>query len=242
MELYEKLFYSGLTGAGELAKQTGLARPVVYDLLKKLVGIGLVLETQKSGVKMFAVQPPEKVKLLFREKQTELIAAEKSLGELKTEYHSKRAKARPRIQIYEGQKELRQMMKDMLLYRDMTVSVFWPPEKAIKLLSADFFSDFHKQRVARNIDIKVLWPECAIPSLKKYPFLETNAKLKRQVRIVPSKFNFTFGYAIYGGTVRFISLEKDYFGFIVESISLSQMMEAQFQVLWESARNFSFKK
>ena len=237
-ELYEALFYGGLMTASELARQANIARTAVYDMLKKLSELGLVTETQKGGVKMFAVQSPEKLKQLINEKEADLVLAKAELESLHEEYHAKRKIGRPRVQIFEGKKELTQMMKDMLLYRDLTVRVFWPPDKAINALGADFFEKFHQERVARNISIQVLWPETGIPLNKKFAFLEAGPKLKREVRLVPSNFNFNFGYAIYGSTVRFISLGKDNIGFLVESKDLAEMMNAQFEMIWRGAKRY----
>ena len=237
-ELYEALFYSGLMTASELARQANIARTAVYDMLKKLTRLGLVTETQKGGVKMFAVQPPEKLKQLIDEKGAALDLAKAELDSFNVQYHAKRKAGRPRVQIFEGKKELEQMMKDMLLYRDLTVRVFWPPDKAIGALGADFFEKFHQERVARNISIQVLWPETGIPQNNKFAFLEAGSKLKREVRLVPSSFNFNFGYAIYGSTVRFISLGKDNLGFLVESRDLAEMMNAQFEMIWRGAKRF----
>jgi len=232
LDLYQKLFYSGQMSATQLAKQTEISRTSVYDLLDRLIEIGIVLETQKGGVKMFSACPPEKLHLLIEEKEEKLKKAKKALDVLQLEYLSQKTSSKPRMQIFEGKKELQQMMKDMLLFRDITVYAYWPIIKLNKLLTSEFQSKFHNERVKRNIKIKVIWPNNQIPDIKKYPYLKVNTELKRETRIAPADIDFSLGYAIYGNSVRFISSSKENFGFLVESEELAEMMKSQFDLIW----------
>ena len=79
---------------------------------------------------------------------------------------------RPILQLFEGREELQQMMKDMLLYQNITVYVYWPILDVIKSLTPQFHQEFHNERIKRNITLKTIWPRTQIPSLEKYPFLK----------------------------------------------------------------------
>ena len=235
LNLYETLFYEGILSASQLAKHIGVSRTSVYDLLERLMQIGLIIETQKGGVKMFVIQPPEKIHLLIKEKEKEITIAKNVLEELQKDYQNKQKTVKPQLQLFEGRNALQQMMKDMLLYRDVTVYAFWPIEKMISLLTPEFLSKFHKERISRNIRIKSLWPKNKIPSIKKYPFLRIESEFKREIRIAPKGVDFSLGYTIYGNTVRFLSSSKENFGFLVKSPELAEMMKSQFKVVWDSS-------
>lgn len=222
--------------ASQLAKQANISRTSVYDLIEKLLDQGLILESIKSGVKTFAVQPPEKLKLLLDDKNKQLLSAQKSLTDLEKIYRLQNKSAKPQMQLFEGREQLQQMMKDMLLYRNMTVYAYWPIKRMIDLLTPEFLTKFHKERVERNIKIKVIWPEKYTPLLKKYSFLKIKPEYKRQLRIAPAKIDFSLGYAVYGDTVRFISSSKENFGFLVDSPELSQMMKSQFDLIWNISK------
>ncbi|MBU1164414.1 hypothetical protein KKA15_02530 [Patescibacteria group bacterium] len=238
LDLYQKLFYGGQMSATQLAKQSEISRTSVYDLLERLIEIGIVFETQKGGVKMFAACPPEKLHLLIEEKEKELKKAKIALDILQSEYLSQKTSSKPRMQIYEGKKELQQMMKDMLLFRDITVYAYWPVIKLNKLLSGEFLTSFHKERVKRNINIKVIWPQNEISSIKKYPYSKTGTESKRDAKIAPAEVDFSLGYAIYGNSVRFISSSKENFGFLVESAELAEMMKTQFDSIWKLSKPY----
>jgi len=238
-ELFQQLFASGQMTANELAKQAGISRTSVYDLLKKLLEAGLISETLKGGTKVFVACPPEKIQLLLEEKQKDIMAASSELEILKQTYNNKKNFLTPKLQIYSGQKELRQMMKDMLLYRDLTVRAYWPIKKMLELLGSDFVREFHQKRLEQNISLKTIWPNNQIPDLKECPFLLASQNLKREIRIAPASVDFSLGYSIYNNTVRFVSSSQESFGFLVESSELTEMMKSQFEIIWLQAKEFS---
>jgi len=124
----------------------------------------------------------------------------------------------------------------MLLYRDITAYVFWPVEKIVKLLGADFYREFHQKRVERNIKIKVIWPTTQMSIKKEHNFLKNDQELLRELRLAPKNIDFSLGYTIYGNTVRFISSQKENYGFLIESQEMAEMMRRQFEIIWEMSK------
>lgn len=238
-EVFRICLESGMIGATSLAQKTGISRTSVYDVLKSLMKNGLVIESQKNGVKFFIVQKPEKIELLIEEKQNKILIAKTALETFRNDYYASGKSFKPRLQMFEGREELRQMMKDLLLYRDITAHVLWPVEKIIKLLGSDFYHEFHKKRAERNIQIKVIWPCSHVTAKMKYDFLKNDVELKREIRIAPKNIDFSLGYAIYANTVRFISSQKENYGFLIESQEMAEMMRRQFEVIWEISKKIS---
>lgn len=224
--------------ASKLAKKVNISRTSVYDLLERLIEIGLVIESTKAGIKMFTTQPPKKLKLLLQEKQQAIENANLTLDHLQQLYITKQQSGRPQLEIYEGRQALQQMMKDMLLYRDMTVYAFWPIAHIMKLLSPQFIKKFHEERVKRNVQLKVIWPISQLNIVKQNKFLKPNQAEKREARIAPANIDFSLGYTIYGNTVRFLSSAKENFGFLVQSRELATMMTNQFEVIWNTSKPY----
>jgi sugar-specific transcriptional regulator TrmB len=236
-EVFKTCFDFGGMGATEISKKVGVNRTSVYDFLDNLVESGLVYESQKDGVKKFFVQKPEYISNLIEEKQKEILEAKSIVSELKKEYYLKNNQIKPRFILYEGRKELQQMMKDMLLCRDTTVYICWPVMKIIDLLTSEFFKKFHEERIARNISIKVIWPQKQKLSFQKYPHFKIGEEYKREVRLAPENIDFSLGYAIYENTVRFISSKKENYGFLIESAEMADMMKVQFEVMWANSKS-----
>lgn len=231
-EAFRVCLESGTIGATALAQRIGISRTSIYDILESLLKNGLVIASQKGGVKVFSVQKPENIELLIEERQKKVLTAKTALAAFKSEYYAGDKSIKPRLQIFEGREELRHMMKDMLSYRDITAYVLWPVEKIIKLLGSDFYREFHQKRVERNIQIKVIWPRPQIMAKTKYDFLKDDARLKREIRVAPKDVDFSLGYAIYSNTVRFISSQKENYGFLIESQEMAEMMKRQFEIIW----------
>lgn len=235
-DLFEKLFYSGDKTASEIAKLANISRPSVYDFLERLMEVGLIRETLKTGIKSFSVETPEKIQLLIEEKEKSVTDAKDALQIFEKDYKNIQASQKPKLLMYEGKSELQQMMKDLLLYRDITVCAYWPVKKMTEHLGSDFMKNFHEERIKRNIILKVIWPVSQIDQSKKYPYLESSKEFKREIRIAPDTVNFSLGYSIYNNTVRYISSSKENFGFLVESAELAEMMRSQFDILWKISK------
>jgi len=146
--------------------------------------------------------------------------------------------SRTRLQVFEGRIALQQMMKDMLLYRGITVRAYWPIARVIEVLTPAFLERFHRERIERNINIKVIWPSDQVSSLQKYSFLQVGPDQKREVRVATPDIRFSLGYAVYGTTVRCISSLRESYGFLVASRELAEMMQSQFEAVWSDAKPF----
>lgn len=236
IQIFEVLLLTGPQKASSLAKQIKSNRTTVYNSLDQMTKLGLVFETLKNGIKLFAISPYEKINLLIQEKENKLIEARQALNELKS-IHTKNGKLfQPRVQLFETQEELRQMMKDLLLYENITLLAYWPILNVLETLGPDFIEEFNKKRLANNIKIKVIWPQNQIPSIKVHKFLAFGPEFKREVRIAQTNINFSLGYAIYKNTVRFISSSRENFGFLIESEELAEMLKGQFELIWQISK------
>jgi len=241
MDIFEKILESGSVSATELARATNITRTSVYDYLARLKDRGLVTQTLKGGLRKYNVEPPEKIQIILAEQEKSLALAQEAIADLKSVYGKSQARLRPYLQLFEGREELQQMMKDLLLYQNITVCAYWPILDIIKLLTPQFVEEFHKERVKRNIILKTIWSQTQTPSLKQYPFLKIGSQDKREVRLAPKGVDFSLGYTLYENKVRFISSSRESFGFLITSNEFAQMMRGQFNVIWASSKPFVFK-
>jgi len=235
-QVFSDIANTGKTNAASIAKRVSISRTSVYDLLDKLVGSGFIVESLSGTTKQFEIQSPEKIELLISERVEGLARAKESLEHFKASYYNKTKDIKPRLTIYEGKKELQQMMKDMLLYRDITICGLWPIKQVIKTLTPEFYFKFQAERLKRNIKIKVIWPIKQLPIKTEFKFLNANERYKREARIAPSNIDFSLGYTIYKDNVRFISSSKISYGFLVESEEMADMMKKQFDIIWKNSK------
>jgi len=230
------LLENGEQTAGNLAKKTGLSRPSLYGFMQKLQKLGLIIESQKNGVKIFVACKKEKIISLFDEKITELEEGKKSFSSIYEEVIKTGLSISPKFQFFEGKDGLKQVLKDMLLYKDLETVAYWPIKSMMEILSEDFFKTLNKERIQNKLYTRAIWPQNQIVDLKKYPYLGTGKSFLREIRLAPKDIDFSMGYWIYGYKVAFISSKKEAFGFIIESKDLVEMLLSQFEIMWKLSK------
>lgn len=231
------LIENGEQTVGNLAKKTGISRPSLYGFLKKLQEKGLVVQSQKNGVKTFLVSTEEKINSVIEDQVKEL---ENTRLDLKKAFlditKGNTPKSSPKLQIFEGRKEAQLIVKDILLYKNIKVKSYWPIKPMLEVLGEDFFKQFNKDRIKRNIYIKAIWPENQKVDVMKYPFMGAGGEFLREIRIAPKEIDFSMGYWIYGNKVLFVSSKKDNFSFILECKEFAEMLSTQFDVVWKISK------
>lgn len=235
------LLENGQQTAGNLAKKTGLSRPSLYGFVRKLKDMGLVTESQKNGVKTFFACSQEKLEKVFQEKIEELQQGKESIRKVYEMVAMTGAQINPRFQLFEGKDGLRQILKDMLLYRDIETKAYWPIKAMVDILGESFFKELNKERIKRKLYTRAIWPESQKLDIKKHPYLGFGKAFMREIRIAPKDISFSMGYWIYGNKVAFISSKKEAFGFIIESKELVEMLSSQFELMWQVSKQITGK-
>jgi sugar-specific transcriptional regulator TrmB len=235
---YLLLLEQGPSTASALAKKIGAARPSVYGFLQKLQNKGIVSESLKENVKVFAAAPPATVTKLFTQHIEQLQQA-KAQYQVLVPALEKSAPSQflsPKFRFYEGAEGVQHVLKDMLLYSSIETQAYWPIASMIDILSPDFFRYLNKERIRNNLYTRAIWPENQAVSVKRHPYLGVGADFKREIRIAPKGIEFSMGYWIYGSNVAFISSRQESFGFIIESRELAEMLLSQFELIWKASK------
>ncbi|MSU75752.1 MAG: hypothetical protein EXS55_04545 [Candidatus Magasanikbacteria bacterium] len=243
IKTYVALLGSGPIPASVLAKKSGHNRVTEYVILDRLIHKGFVLQSQKLGIKTFAAITPERVSALYREKIATLESDYRLYKSIVPELESKMpAKLlAPKFQVFEGVEGLKNVLKDMLMYKDIETQAYWPIKKMVEILSPEFFRYHNKERIKNNVYTRAIWPKREAVEIKSHPYLGAGEKFKREIRIAPPEINFSMGYWIYGNKVAFLSSRKESFGYIMESVELVEMLLSQFEVMWRISKPLPMK-
>ncbi len=231
---YITLWEKGPLSAGTLSKRTGTVRVTQYLFLKRLIEKGFVTQSLKQGVKLFTAEAPEKMMKLYEEKIQSLNDDYHLYKKLLPQMNAKRSDhvLAPKFQIFEGAEGLKNVLKDMLLYRNMETQAYWPIKQMLETLSGEFFHYHNKERIRNNLYTRAIWPQTEVIQIKEHPYLGAGKIFKREIRITPKDTHFTMGYWIYGNKVAFLSSRKESFGYIIESKEFADMMRSQFEIMW----------
>ena len=167
VKAFAYLVEHGERTAGDLAKKTGISRPSLYGFMNKLQQIGLVILSQKDGKKIFVSNAKEKIEIIIDEKMARLEEAKKSVEHIFSVSSKSGTILNPRFQLFEGKEGVKQILRDMFLYKDIETQAYWPIKSMIDLLSADFFKTLNKERIRRRLFTRAIWPE--LQSLVQQP-------------------------------------------------------------------------
>ncbi|MFA6585926.1 MAG: helix-turn-helix domain-containing protein [Candidatus Paceibacterota bacterium] len=227
---------NGEQTVGVLAKKIGISRPSLYGFLTNLQKQGLVIESQKNGIKTFSVVSKEKINFFLDQKIEDLTKTKIDIQKLFTTIQTNKITISPKFQFFDGEDGMRYVLNDMLLYRNIETQAYWPIKAMIEILSEDFFIHLNKERIKRNIYTKAIWPENQKVNIATHPYMGVGEDFLRETRIAPKEIDFSMGYWIYENKVAFISSKKERFGFIIESREFVEMLSSQFKIIWEISK------
>ena len=214
-----------------------MPRPTVYGYLERLVNGGLVSQSIHRGVKIFAPEPTERIRLLYKKKIDDLRSKEKALETLIPELEKRSGLQlfKPKMQFFEGQDGIQNLMQDCWSYKDLETYTMWPIQSMRDVITPEFLHYHNVVRIRQNIYIKAIWQrDQAINLIETNPIdLGTGGRYLRDIRLAPPSMKFNLGYWIYANKVAFISSRAESFGFLIESAELIETLLAQHQTIWE---------
>lgn len=231
--VYEALLALGATTAAQLARETQLVRPTVYDTLEALARKGLVSRYKKRGVTYFQVLDPGQ---LYKYLENERAEAERqlekqkkivknALPQLKSIQYTKTT--RPRVQFFEGVKGLREAYEDSLTCKDVMLA-YTNVAEMLECLPG-FFPDYFKRRAAAKIPIKAIF----VDNKASRDRASVDREELRETRFIPEKdLVFSPEVKIYNNKM-LIASWREKMAVIIESKEFADLQKIVFKLLWD---------
>ena len=232
IKIYLTLLNSGPSSVRKISEEAGVNRGTSYDILKKLIEMGLASYYEKRSHQYFVPEDPAKIINILEEREKNIIKTKKeilkTIPDLQLLYSNITQK--PFVKFYEGYSGAREILKDVL----KTVSkledkkYFVYSAESIREYLYKSFEDFSKERIKKNISVKVI-------AIGKGGELRGKDKRKWLNNTNESAPNYII---IYGNKVAFISIgpTSEPLGTIIEDEATSQMQKIIFGYLWESIK------
>jgi len=226
----------------KIASKAGINRTTAYFNLESLLKRGLV-STIKKGVKdYFIAESPEQLELLLSKQEQDMRAKKEALSEIIPELKNlfSYAGERPVVRFYEGVEGLKAIQEDYLrsskkkdivygfISLDYLFDIFPSQEK-----------DYTSRRIQKGITSKIIYTRKAGPLTGA-----TKKEVLREARFIPmDKFPFTCGINIYGkNKMAIVSYTGKLVGVIIESSEIAKTFKAIFDLSWEAAEKYNYKK
>jgi len=228
--VYLALLELGPSPARAVSRRAGVNRGTAYDILRKLVDLGLA-SFYRKGKQHFAAEPPERLVEAVEDKQTKLqrlkVNITEKLPELKTLFVQQGGK--PTIRVYEGSKGVKKILEDVLntLSNNQIKEYYVYSSSTAKDRQTVYqdFPQFNEKRIQKGINVRTI-------SLGEGGGLSGLDK-RKSLGGLERKSHATHEI-IYGGKIAHIGLDSSgtAFGVIVENTDIFETQKVIFESLW----------
>ena len=221
----------------QLSRKLNLPRPSIYGYIETLTAMGLVKRGRVGESARFYAESAEYVSDLFVEKASELDIARVQIETALTK--AKYAGGyEPKFFFFNRPNATDLIFRDVLRSREKLIRWFVPIRDTLQVTAPRVLEHFHTERVKRGIKLRVLWPQKQKVNPDKYSQLLPADPVKslREIRILPANIEMWLGYGIYGTRIAFSSSKRDNYGFIVDSVDLSNTLKSQFDFFWSISK------
>ncbi len=223
IKLYLVLLRLGKVRAGELIRETGLQRSVVYGVLEELETQELVSRSVSHGVALYHINDPQ---VLVEKAERKKLLAQKVAEELSLRRQVKERE----VVVYEGEDIIKRICdKNLDAAPGSEVYFLGPSKSGIQGGLEKYWQQYHKQRTAKGIRTKILYghntPPLTVANRNAMPLCE--AKYLPLTTEIPMWFN------ICGESVGIVvPSENPPLAFLIKSAKTAEALKKYFEYLW----------
>lgn len=218
----------GDCSASDISIKSNLPRTLVYDLLEKLINLGLVSYSIKNNKKYFLASDPKELVRIIKEKERAVSTILSGLQELQKVKGSKR----PKVEIYEGVEGMKATMNEMLK-EGKEIYGYGSSRSSYAIIPA-FMEDWHKQRVKKKIKMSLIYNNTAQTRER----IKANPKSLALInfKLMPIEIESPTATVICGNKVFLQSWTKEPFAVVIESQEMADNQLRYFRELWKLAK------
>ena len=220
--VYLTLLRLGRAAAVEIARQTGIKRPTVYDNLRELQDQGLVSITAHGTRRVYIAEDPKRLQQLARRYQHTVRSLIPQLQQIFAG-----SAGLPHVQMFEGAEGVRQVFEELLSTTTGSYCYFGSAKDMIDALGEDYLDEYVHRRVTANIRSRAI--RIRNKEVNFSP-LSNSKKFLREVRYIRQEVSQDLAALfIFDGKIGIISTTKERYGLIIASRELAGLL----QVIWD---------
>ncbi len=236
--VYLALMELGTAVISPVAKKAGINRTTTYDVIEALEKEGLVSRVVGTKKDTYRVESPEKLPLILearlRAMNQKLMRAKTLVGELRL--LASRQPSKPRVTLYDGSDGIKSLYNETLLSSEDIRS--FSSAESLESFDKKFLHSYYEHRADKGIGIKAIINDS--PSAHSYT--KENAKLKREIRIVPKHaMDIRPEVYVYDSKLAIFSLTEK-FGVLIESADIANAIKKLYDLAWMKAKDYQSKK
>ncbi len=229
-KVYLSLLEIGSATVSQLVKKTGLHRSYVYDILDKLIDLGLVSFTIKNNKRFFNAENPERIIKVMETKKEEIEKDKKDIEKVLPQLIEKQKATLngQEARVFIGKEGIKSILEDILNVGQDFVG--FGAEGKFSDIYKWYFANWQTRRVKQKIKYKIIY---SVKLREKRPTAEQKLV---QVKFLPEKYEFPATTIVYGDKVTILLWDKSPIGFVLESKEVVKSFLSYFDVLWLAAK------
>lgn len=214
--------------ASEISLKSDLPRTLIYDILERLIDLGLVSYAIRDNKKYFSSADPNELIRIIKEKEKAIAEILPNLENLQKVKGTKR----PKVEIYEGKEGMKTVM-DEILRSGVKEFLSYGSSRSSYEVIPGFMLDWHKRRIKQKVMFKVIYnnTKSAREKVRKIKTLQL-AKYK----FMPIELESPTATLIYGDKVVLQSWTKEPFSVVIENENMAENQKRYFAELWKLAK------
>ncbi len=215
--------------ASDLALKSNLPRTLVYDLLERLIDLGLVSYAIKNNRKYFRAASPHELLRILQEKERAVLEILPDLEKLQ----KMKGVKRPKVEIYEGKEGMKTVMNDILRSGVKEFVAYGSSKSSFPVIPA-FMNEWHARRAKQKVYMRVLYNDSPEARARVKQFIHTFKHA--EYRFMPIKVHSPTATLIYGNRVVLQSWTGEPFSVMIENEEMAQNQKRYFEELWKRAK------
>jgi len=219
----------GNSMASDLSLKSKLPRTLVYDILERLIELGLISYSIKYGKKYFLAANPTELLRIIKEKERSI---KEIIPELKILQKTEGQK-RPLVEIYEGIDGMKTVMNKILNSKAKEFYAYGSSRSSYEVMQA-FMNDWHKQRIKKKIVMRILYNNTKQARERVREF--SNTLKYSKYKFMPIELESPTATVIFNNKVVLQSWTKEPFAVIIESNEMAINQIKYFEELWKIAK------
>lgn len=214
-----------------VARRINMARPSVYDALRKLEAKGLIYETRQKKTRTYSAKDPRNLEKIINVAEEEAKTQAQKKRELFQEVlpemmeFTKNASLLPKIQFFEGEQGIWNALQETLSTKDIIRA--YANIDTIMHTMGEQFEQYLKQRIALGIPARAIAPENAQWRQR----VKASKKELRDVRFIRSGAEYSPEMNIFDDRVLMISW-KENFAILLSSKDFAHAQRVIYDELW----------
>jgi sugar-specific transcriptional regulator TrmB len=229
-KVYIALLKIGSSTTGPIAKEAGVSRSKLYEILEKLVRKGMVSHYKQNNRSYFKSAPPERIMEFLDKKEKEMELQKKLFRQSLPFFESLvgQKELKKEAEVFEGMDGIKNIRELALstMKEGETMLYFGNPASGHEYVLG-YWDDWNRRRIAKKISAKIIYNQDAVK------FGERRKKqVYTQVKYLPQKGSTDAWIEIYDETIAIVLKKTTPMSIVIKNKLVAQSFKTFFNILW----------